>query len=155
MRNYTIWEQMQRMQNEMDSILSTFLVVEPLALVPAAKGTENALAYRRPVADLIETENALVANIELPGIDKQSIKVNVTPESIEIKAEIKQDSPKSEGNAHVSEQRFSGFYRYFTLPKNVDAKKSEAILKNGVLQLRIPKSESHLGKPLEIEIKDA
>ncbi|HLD87417.1 MAG TPA: Hsp20/alpha crystallin family protein, partial [Candidatus Nanoarchaeia archaeon] len=129
--------------------------VQPLKALPAHEQKEIAPTYRRPVADVIETENALVANIELPGIDKQSIKVNVTPESIEIKAEIKQDSPKSEGNAHVSEQRFVGFYRYFALPKNVDTKKSEAVLKNGVLTLRIPKSESHLGKPLEIEIKDA
>ena len=155
MRSYTIWEEMEQMQKEMDSLFGAFFAVQPLKALPAHEQKEIAPTYRRPVADVIETENALVANIELPGIDKGSIKINVREEGIEVRAENKQESEKTEGNAKISEQRFVGFYRYFALPKNVDTKKSEAALKNGVLQIRIPKSESHVGKPLEIEIKDA
>lgn len=158
MRTYTIWDEMQRMQSEMESLLGTCIDCAPFqgqSLPADAK--QLAPLYRRPHTDVIETENALVANIELPGVEKNDIRINATEDGIEVKvenAEERSEEGKEQGTS-MKEKRFAGFYRQFVLPKHVDASKIEASYRNGVLQLTIPKQDSHKGKPLGIEIKDS
>jgi len=159
MRTYTIWDEMQRMQDEMESLLGTCLDCAPFQgqqSLPAA-ATQPAPLYRRPHTDVIETENALVANVELPGVDKGDIRINATEDGIEVKVEKAEErsGESKEQGASLKEKRFVGFYRQFTLPKHVDASKIEASYRNGMLQLKIPKQDSHKGRPLDIEIKDS
>jgi len=92
--------------------------------------------YRRPLTDMFETENEFVTQIEMPGLAKGDIKVNVTSDGMEIKASRKYE--KKEGYMR-SERGFSNFFRRIPLPKDADMSNIHAEYKDGVLELKIPK----------------
>ena len=91
--------------------------------------------------DIQETDKEIVAKIEMPGIAKEDIFLAATEDGIEVKAqrrsEIRQEDKKK--GFYKLERSQSGFYRYFSLPKDADTTCIESTFKNGVLELRIPK----------------
>ncbi len=156
---WSIWDEMRRMQVEMNNIFSRFFGNEPFSKPEGLlEGPGKSLAesnFRQPLADFIDKGNEVVAKIEMPGVDKKDIEINVTEDGIEIKAENKdeyREEDKKKGRFSI-ERSCSGFYRYFTLPKGADTEKIEATCKNGILELRIPKKEGHKTKTKRIEVK--
>lgn len=158
----SIWDEMRRMQENMDSLFSNFFSTEPLIgnefLLEDGSGKKGDLVssnYRAPISDLYETDKEVVAEIDMPGVDKKDIKVNVTKDAIEIKAEkkkeMKQDD-KKKGMFRL-ERSFAGFYRSFALPNNVDADKANAEYKDGVLKITVPKLQVEEKKKKLLEIK--
>src|SRR3989338_10396936 len=111
--------------------------------------------YKPPLTDVSETDREVVATIELPGVDKKDIQLNVTEKGIEVKvekqSEVKQED-KKKGFFHV-ERNYSGFYRRIPLPVNVDASKADANYKTGVLEIKIPKLKIEDTKVKRIEVK--
>ena len=94
----SIWDEMRRMQENMDGLFSNFFSTEPLVgnefLLEDGSGKKGDLVssnYKAPISDLYETDKEVVAEIDMPGVDKKDIKVNVTKDSIEIKAEKKKE----------------------------------------------------------------
>ena len=151
MRRTTIWDEMNRMQEQMDSMFSNFFGANPffsrgqkLLGGPQASGTELVNStYRQPVSDIYETDSELVAEIEIPGMNKDDIKVHVGKDGIEIKAETKhevKDEDKKKG-VYRFERNYAGFYRHFSLPQNVDTANATAKYENGVLKITVPKME--------------
>ena len=93
-RRYNIWDEMRRMQEQMDSLFSNFFSFEPfgsdfLLEDKSGKGDLVTSNYRTPASDIYETDKEFVAEIDMPGVEKGDIKVNVTKEGIEVKAEKK------------------------------------------------------------------
>ncbi len=157
-----IWDEMRRMQENMDSIFSSFFNTEPLIgsefLLEDGSGKRKDLVssnYKAPVTDLYETDKEVIAEVDMPGVDKKDIKVNVTEDAIEIKAEkkneVKQDD-KKEGMFRL-ERSFAGFYRSFALPNKVDSDKANAEYKDGVLKVTVPKIPVEEKKKKLLEIK--
>ena len=91
----------------------------------------------------------------MPGVDKKDIKVNVTKDSIEIKAEKKKEVKEEDKKKGMfrHERSFAGFYRSFALPNNVDADKANAEYKDGVLKITVPKLKIEEKKKKLLEIK--
>ncbi len=150
---------MQRMQEDMDTIFNSFWGFERpnRKLLSAGKGNELStdVSYREPVADIWENENEVIATVELPGVDKKDIDVNVTDDNIEIKVEKKSENKqedKKKGYYHV-ERSYSGFYRCMPLPKGVKADKAKASYNQGVLEIKIPKDQERLPKAKRLEIE--
>ena len=111
--------------------------------------------YAEPLADIYETGKEIVAKIELPGIDKDDIKIKATEDGIEIKGE-KKDEIKEEDRKkgrYRLERSYSGFYRYFSLPDNADADNIDASYKDGLLEVKIPKTEKGIKKVKEVRVK--
>jgi len=102
---------------------------------------------RIPAVDLKETENEIIVSVDLPGVDKNDIKLDLTEDSLAISYERSQEKEeKSKNGYHMKEQRYGRFYRSFTLPATVKAKESKAAYKNGVLKIILQKqnpSTSH------------
>ena len=158
----SIWDEMRMVQENMDSLFSNFFSKEPFIghgfLLEDSSGKKGDLVtsnYRAPISDLYETEKEMVAELDLPGVDKKDIKVNVTNDSIEIKAEKKNElkqEDKKKGMFRL-ERSFAGFYRSFALPNNVDADKANAEYKDGVLRITVPKLKIGERKKKLLEIK--
>jgi len=164
---YSLWDEMRRMQQQMDSLFETFFGSGPFFnpffrrgkdLLEGPAGNSNGLVtsnYKQPLSDVYETDKELIAEVEMPGMDKKDIKVQVTDDGIEIKAEsnaeIKHEDKKK--GMYRLERNYSGFCRYFSLPDNVDAKKAKAEYKDGILKITVPKLnlEEHKKKLLEIK----
>ncbi|PIP93851.1 MAG: heat-shock protein [Bdellovibrio sp. CG12_big_fil_rev_8_21_14_0_65_39_13] len=99
-----------------------------------------------PAADLDENEKAYFVSVDLPGVKKEDIKVEVHDGRLSVSGERK--SERSD-NGHF-ERKYGKFERLVTLPEEVDVEAIEAHFENGVLQLAIPKKE--LAKPKKVEI---
>lgn len=153
MRRYTLWDEMQRMHDEMNQMFHGFWPQERLLEGP--RGGEIAPRYRQPLSNFYETNKELVAEVEMPGMDKKDIKINVTEDKIEVqvesKAETKQEDQKK--GFYRYERNYSGFYRCFALPKNVDTEKAKAEYKDGVLKITVPKLEIKEAKKKLLEVK--
>ena len=103
-----------------------------------------------PSVDIRETDEALVVQAELPGIDKKDVKLEVKDGVLTISGERRYEKDVKEENVHRIERSYGSFTRSFSLPTNVDAEKVAAEMKDGVLSVRLPKRES--AKPKAIEI---
>lgn len=107
----------------------------------------------RPMTDIYETKEAYVFKVELPGFKKEDVKVEFSGDTLSLRGERKQEEETKSENLHRLERSYGLFERSFTIPKNVDAKKIEASLKDGILVLTIPKLEEAQTKAIPISIK--
>jgi HSP20 family protein len=104
-----------------------------------------------PRADIHETQNEYLVQLDLPGMDKKDVKIKVEDDFLVISGERKNEQKVDDEKYHRVE-RYSGmFSRSFRLYKDVDAGKIKATFKNGVLEITIPKTEET--KPKEISIE--
>jgi len=94
-----------------------------------------------PKVDVIEGDKAYELHAELPGMNKEDLKIEVKDNRLTVSGERKFSSEKNEKNFHSIETRYGSFSRSFTLPENVDADKINAKYNNGILELTIPKDE--------------
>lgn len=104
-----------------------------------------------PRADMSETDNEIVVNIDLPGLSKQDITVNMQENNLTISGERKKESTTKEPG-YIRQERFYGkFHRSFLIPQAVKENQINASFKDGVLSIHVPKVEKT--KPHKIEIK--
>ena len=104
-----------------------------------------------PRADVHENDNSFIVHLDLPGVDKNDVKVKFEDDTLVVSGERKQESTTDEKNFHRVERVYGSFTRSISLPKQVNAEKVSATFKNGVLEINLPKTEEV--KPKEIEIK--
>jgi HSP20 family protein len=112
-------------------------------------GYQNAVWM--PLTDIYENNDNFFLKVDLPGINKEDVKINFTDGQLTISGERKQETESKEGKFHRVERSYGKYYRSFTLPKKIQEDKIDAEFKNGQLTVRIPKSEE--AKPRELEIK--
>lgn len=104
-----------------------------------------------PAVDIAESENDYTLTFELPGIEKKDIKVGIEDGVLTVSGERKL-SREEKGNNFIRSEIASGsFCRSFTLPKSVDVGKISADYKDGLLTVKLGKSET--AKPKQIEVK--
>jgi len=103
-----------------------------------------------PAVDIRETDEALLVEAELPGIDKNDVKVEIKDNVLTISGERKYEKDVKEENVHRVERAYGRFVRSLALPTTVDTDKVEAEMKNGVLRLRLPKTEQARAKQIAI-----
>ncbi|HZD40681.1 MAG TPA: Hsp20/alpha crystallin family protein [Terriglobales bacterium] len=105
-----------------------------------------------PALDLYEEKDDIVIKAELPGIDKENIEVNLTDHTLTIKGEKKKEEETKEENYYRAERSYGAFVRTIELPKDVHADKVKANFKNGVLEVRLPKTEAAKAKEVKVKV---
>jgi len=103
-----------------------------------------------PSVDIRETRDALLVQAELPGIDKKDVKVEVHDGVLTLSGERRYEKDVKEENVHRVERAYGSFSRSFSLPSKIDGEKVEAHMKDGVLEVRLPKRESVRPRAVEI-----
>jgi HSP20 family protein len=104
-----------------------------------------------PPVDVAEEKDAFLVKADLPGLTKDDVSVSLQDSYLTIKGERKHEVESQEANYYRRERVSGTFTRLIELPTTVDAKKIDAQFKNGVLSVRLPKSEE--AKPKQIEVK--
>ena len=89
---------------------------------------------------------------ELPGMDKENIEVNLTDHTLTIKGEKKKEDEVKEENYYRCERSYGSFLRTVELPKDVHADKVKASFKNGILEVRMPKTEEAKSKEIKVKV---
>jgi HSP20 family protein len=111
------------------------------------------MKFEIPFADIKEADKELIAEFDLPGIDKADIKLNVTETEIEVKAEKKHEVEEEKKDFFRQERAYQGFYRRSSLPLKVKPDQAEAEYNNGVLTVRMPKKEIEHKTPQQVDVK--
>ena len=93
----------------------------------------------RPLADVHETEEALVVTMDMPGVEKQDIDISVVEDELQISAQRKSETEVNEQDYHRRERTFTRFERRVLLPASIKTEEARATLTNGVLQITLPK----------------
>jgi HSP20 family protein len=104
-----------------------------------------------PRVDVIDKEDHLLVRAELPGMTKDDIDVSVTDDSITIKGSVRKEESKDEGDYHRREIYSSTVSRTVALPGEVDAEGATAQLKDGMLEVKLPKSARAKRKRVDVQ----
>ncbi len=121
------------------------------------QGVEN--SPERPKIDFIPTVNTREADdayyieVDLPGVKKEDINIDVNENVLTISGERKLEDSRANDEFYRVESVYGKFERSFSLPEDVDEDKIEAEAKNGVLIVKIPKAQTIEKTPKKIEIK--
>lgn len=102
-----------------------------------------------PLIDICETDQGYLLNVEIPGVPKEAVKISVQEGVLTVSGHRAQEGQGVK--YHRVERPYGTFARSFTLPDYVDESRVSAEFKNGVLQIRLPKTEKV--KPKSVEVK--
>ena len=137
------------MQDTMNSLVNALFNSDASDLV---SGTGE----MAPRMDLRETEDAFIAKLTMPGLDKKDIDISITDGVLTIKGETKEEEEKEEeqGSWLIREHRHCSYFRSVRLPSEVAPEKAEAEYKNGILTLTLPKAEEVKPKSIPVKFSD-
>ncbi len=97
---------------------------------------------RLPSLDVIDRDNDILVRAEIPGVDKKDLNISLADNLLTIKGQSSNEKKEDKGDYHRHEISSSSFARSVVLPSAVDASKAEAALKDGILEVTLPKVES-------------
>ncbi|KAH7041880.1 HSP20-like chaperone [Linnemannia elongata] len=95
-----------------------------------------------PAVDVYETDKGWNIHVELPGVQKEGIKIDASDNVVTLSAESKFSQDYNRDNVRYQERRFGTYSRTIPLPDHVDREKIDANFKDGVLNLFLPKGEA-------------
>ncbi len=144
------WDPFRELE-EMTDRLNRFLGREH---VRSSNGRETmVVADWIPSVDISETDEEFRIEVELPGVTKGDLTVTLESGVLTLQGERKEEQEEKGRKIHRVERSYGRFVRSFVIPDVVDSAKVKAEFKDGVLHLRLPKSEK--AKPKAIEVKVA
>ena len=131
-----------RLHHEMDDLFECFF-----------RGLDRPFAgYKAwPAIDVAEEENAIVVRAEVPGCKAEDIDISVFNNKLTISGEKKLAEEKKEKGYYHVESTYGSFRRELTLPTDVDQGKIDAVCKDGVLSITLPKAEK--SKAVKVKVK--
>lgn len=104
-----------------------------------------------PPADVKETDDGFEIRLDLPGVQKQDVKVSVFGDTVTVRGERRHEVKQEKDSWHRVERFAGAFERQFGLGATLDANKVKALYRDGVLEISVPKAESE--KPREIDVQ--
>jgi len=127
------FELMRRFTDELDRAF------EGLGITRGAGGGE--IQMWTPSVEVFERDNNLVVRAELPGLDKDDVKVELTDDGLVIEGERKREHEERLEGGYRSEIEYGRFYRMIPLPEGVNVDQAQARMNNGVLEVMVPMAE--------------
>jgi HSP20 family protein len=97
-----------------------------------------------------EKEKEVIVRVELPGFTPEEVKVELVGERLTVEAEHKEPEPK-EKEAEKREREYAHVRRVLTLPPYVESEKAEAMYRNGVLEVHLPRKAEAVGRRIEVK----
>ena len=131
-----------RLHSEMDDLFDSFF-----------KGLDRPFAgYKAwPAIDIAEEDNAILVKAEVPGCKADDIDISVYGNTLTINGEKKHEEEKKEKGYYHVESSYGSFRREIALPTDVDSSKIDAVCKDGVLSITLPKAET--AKAVKVKVK--
>jgi HSP20 family protein len=111
------------------------------------------VATPMPPADVFETDDEVVVELEVPGFSKKELDVELFDHTLLVKGERREEEERKEKAFHVHERLATAFERRFELPTEADPAKIEASFDKGVLEIHVPKAVPTKPKKVDIEAK--
>lgn len=106
-----------------------------------------------PISDVIETEEALVVKVELPGVGLENLTLSALGGDVILRGEKRRVAENGPAKFHLAERAFGRFRRVIHLTVPVNTHKAEAMLSDGYLRIRFPKVPNRRGEEVPIEVE--
>jgi len=121
----------------------------------APRTAQNSLpvAAWEPAVEMYETGDEVIVRAEMPNVDPSKVDVTVTGDAITIKGSVRQEEEKKDRSYYRRELRYGSYVRTLPLPAEVNGGDAKATYRDGVLELKIPKSER--AKPTSVKVQVA
>lgn len=103
-----------------------------------------------PAIDVFENEDGIVLRADLPGVSKDTLDVRVEGETLTIAGQVSLGEAKTLGSVYA-EVRVANYRRELVLSRDLDSARIDAVIKDGVLQVRVPKLEA--ARPRRIPVR--
>ncbi|NIQ40440.1 MAG: Hsp20 family protein [Proteobacteria bacterium] len=107
---------------------------------------------RSPAVDVYEDGKNVLVRVEVPGMESKDIHLTVEDHHMTLKGEKKTEKKEKQKNGRFTESFFGSFSRTFRLPETIETKKIKARLKNGILEITLPKRPETKPKEIPIEM---
>jgi HSP20 family protein len=104
-----------------------------------------------PSIDISETDKQYMIDVEVPGMKKDDIDLNIENNTLTISGERKFEKKEDNKQYHRVESHYGSFSRSFTLPDNVKVDSISASYNNGILNITVDKSEQQMKKQIKIK----
>lgn len=137
-RGYSPWNQMRRMQREMDRLTNRM-------------GSGLAVAPSYPAINVWVNEDGALVTAELPGFDPEALDISVVNDTLTLSGDRCAEDTGEGATYHRRERRCGKFTRSFQLPFLVEGTEVEASFEQGVLKIELPRAEAD--KPKKITVK--
>ena len=111
-----------------------------------------AMADWTPSADISETDTAYLIKAEIPGVNKEDVKVTLQDGMLTIQGERKQEKEEKDKKFHRIERSYGSFVRSFRIPEDADESAVKAEFKDGMLNVTLTKSAKAKPKATEISV---
>lgn len=108
-----------------------------------------------PEAELSETDEEFIVRFEVPGIEPKDVSVSVSGNRLTVEGEKREESEHRDKTRWMTELRYGAFRRMVELPSTVDVEKVAAEQTNGVLTIRLPKTEQESRRKIPVKAPGA
>jgi HSP20 family protein len=139
------FDDLASLRESMDKLFEEFFSRRP-------RGT--AVSAWQPAVELYETDTEVVVRAELPGVDPKNVDITVTEDTLTIKGEARAEQEEKGRNYYRRELRYGSFLRTLALPEEVQGDKARASYRNGILEVRVPKSERARPRTVKVEVAE-
>jgi HSP20 family protein len=142
----TIFPELEEMRNEFrDMLRGIWDMRRPLsALRP------DWLSAREPAVDVFEREGKVIVKAEMPGIQLSDIDVSISDDELRISGERREEKEIKEENYYRSERTVGHVFRALALPEGCNADAVSATMRDGLLEIVIPRKEQAVSKKVEV-----
>jgi HSP20 family protein len=114
------------------------------------EGTRPGPAFR-PDVDILELEDAFVIHADLPGADENSVDIQLDKGVLTLDAGFAQQDPEENAEGLHLEYRTGGYHRQFRISEKIDAAAVSGKMKDGVLELVLPKTAQHQPRRIDVQ----
>jgi len=137
-------QELRRLKDDFSTLMDDFF---GRPLLPTRWGREVS-----PGVDIYETGSEVVVKLEVPGIEKKDLDISITDTDLTVKGEVRKEEEVKEENYYRRERRYGSFSRTIPLPGPVQTGAAKASFKDGVLEIRIPKTPEEQAKVKKVAI---
>lgn len=107
----------------------------------------------KPSLDISEGKHAYTVRVEIPGVEKGDVTLDVHEDTLTIRGEKRQEREESDESYHCVERSYGAFQRVLTLPDDADPERIDAKFRRGVLKVTIPKTDARAARARSIPIE--
>jgi HSP20 family protein len=105
-----------------------------------------------PAAEVAESDGEVTVKMEVPGVEKEQLQLTVADDRLTVRGEMRKESEEKRKNYYRQEIRYGAFQRSVPLPMEVDAAKASAKLKNGMLEITLPKTKQPKAQEIKVAV---
>lgn len=115
------------------------------------EGPPAEFAFNEPKVDVIDRDDDVLVRAQMPGVKKEDVEISISGATLTIRGETKHEEKEEKGDYYRCEISRGAFSRMLTLPADVDESKANATMKDGMLELTLPKLEKSKRRTIKVD----